>query len=79
MIKPFFQQACPICGRTVRIDKSLRSSPVVCQHCGGDFPADDQSRVVHSNTILPVSQAEKIDALLWKSDQALRLGKVSHC
>jgi hypothetical protein len=79
MIKTFFQQACPICGRTVRIEKSLRFSPVVCQHCGGDFPANDQCRVVHSNTILPVSQAEKIDALLWKSDQALRLGKVSHC
>ena len=79
MMKTFFQQACPICGRTVRIEKSLRFSPVVCQHCGGDFPANDQSRVVHSNTILPVSQAEKIDALLWKSDQALRLGKVSHC
>ena len=43
------------------------------------FPANDQCRVAHSNTILPVSQAEKIDALLWKSDQALRLGKVSHC
>lgn len=79
MTKTFFQQACPICGRTVRIEKRLRFSAVVCQHCGGDFHANDQSRVVQSNTILPMSQAEKIDVLLWKSDQAIRLGKVSHC
>ena len=79
MIKTFFQQACPICGRTVRIEKRLRFTIVVCQHCGGDFPANGQSGVVHRNTILPMSQAEKIDALLWKSERALRSGKISHC
>ncbi len=52
---------------------------VVCNHCGGKFKASGRSEVARVNTILPVSQAEKIDALLWKSDQALRLGKVSHC
>ena len=61
------------------MEEKLKLMMVVCNHCGGKFKASGRSEVARGNTILPVSQAEKIDALLWKSDQALRLGKVSHC
>ena len=75
----FFQQNCPICGRPIKMEEKLKCMTVVCNHCGGKFKASGRSEVARVDTIHPVSQAEKIDALLWKSDQALRLGKVSHC
>ena len=36
-------QACPVCGRHVRIDVRLLGTRVYCQHCGGGFRAHDPS------------------------------------
>ena len=75
----FFQQNCPICGRPVKMKKKLKFMMVVCNHCGGNFKASGRSEGARVNTILPVSQGEKIDALLRKSDRVLRLGKIGQC
>ena len=75
----YIQQTCPVCGRPVRIEKSLESTPVVCQHCGGNFRAKNQAESPSISAILPVTQRKKIEDLLRQSSHALRLGKISHC
>lgn len=39
----FFSQACPICGRMLRIVVNLLGRRVYCQHCGGGFVAADDT------------------------------------
>ena len=39
----YFNQSCPVCGRTVRIRVQLLGRRVYCQHCGGGFTALDAS------------------------------------
>lgn len=39
----FFSQACPICGRMLRIVVKLLGRRVYCQHCGGGFVAADET------------------------------------
>lgn len=36
-----FHQACPVCGRQLRVRVSLLGQRVFCQHCGGGFTATD--------------------------------------
>ncbi|HBK72930.1 MAG TPA: hypothetical protein DDZ24_01815 [Planctomycetaceae bacterium] len=74
-----FQQSCPVCGRLVRIDKSLKFTTVVCQHCGGNFSATGEELVVTTTEKLPGARGRKIDALLCKSDRLLCSKKLSFC
>lgn len=39
----FFNQSCPVCGRTLHIRVQLLGRRVYCQHCGGGFVALDES------------------------------------
>lgn len=39
----FFNRACPVCGRMLRIRVQLLGRRVYCQHCGGGFTAVDES------------------------------------
>ena len=75
----YFQQACPICGRTVRIEQKLKFKTVVCSHCGGNFCASGKNEIVASSSSLPGRQGRKVDALLLKSDRLLQSGEVSQC
>ena len=75
----YIQQTCPVCGRPVRIEKSLESTVVVCQHCSGNFRAKNQVESPSISAILPMTQRKKIEDLLRQSSHALRLGKISHC
>lgn len=75
----YFQQSCPVCGRLVRIDKNLKFTTVVCQHCGGDFPATGEKPVYTTSKKLPGTRGRKIDALLCESDRLLGSNKLSHC
>lgn len=36
-----FNQACPVCGRPLRVPVGLLGQRVYCQHCGGGFVASD--------------------------------------
>ena len=75
----YFQQSCPVCGRLVRIDNTLKFTVVVCQHCGGNFSATGENLVVTTSKKLPGTRGKKIDALLYKSDRLLGSKKLSHC
>ena len=79
MSTKYFQQACPICGRTLRIGHSLKFETVVCNHCGGNFSASGSNAIVTSKTSLPGRQGKKVDALILKVDRLLQSGKVSQC
>jgi hypothetical protein len=37
----FFYQACPVCGRSLRIRVALLGRNVCCSHCDGSFVAAD--------------------------------------
>jgi len=67
----FFNQSCPVCGRTLRIVVTLLGKRVYCQHCGGGFTAmDDSLRAKH--TISAAEPADAVEALLERADWTLR-------
>lgn len=69
----FFGQACPICGRMLRISVMLLGRRVYCQHCGGGFVAADESLAGGTAPVADRSRAcdEAVDALLAKADAVL--------
>lgn len=69
----FFGQACPICGRMLRIAVNLLGSRVYCQHCGGGFMAVDESMRSGSAPVADGARAcdEAVDALLAKAEAVL--------
>ncbi len=75
----YFQQSCPVCGRLVRIDKNLKFTTVVCQHCGGNFSATGEKLIGPTFKKLPGERGRRIDALLCESDRLLCSKKLSHC
>jgi len=79
MTPSYFQQHCPICGRTLRIESRLVGTNVVCQHCGGDFSAKFQKTRYHCDTIMPFCRQTKIEALLLQGSRVIHSGKASKC
>ena len=79
MTPSYFQQHCPICGRTLRIESRLVGTNVVCQHCGGNFSAKVQKVRYRCDTILPVGRQTKIEALLLQGSRVIHSGKASKC
>ncbi len=61
----FFNQSCPVCGRTVRIRVQLLGRRVYCQHCGGGFTALDASLRAEP----PVH--DRVDELLARASRQL--------
>lgn len=61
----FFNQSCPVCGRTVRIRVQLLGRRVYCQHCGGGFTAVDASLGTGPST------HDRVDDLLARATRAL--------
>jgi hypothetical protein len=41
LVSVFYQQ-CPVCGRSLRIPVQYFGRNVACQHCRGEFVADNQ-------------------------------------
>lgn len=41
-----FFQACPVCGRSLRMPVHCFGRQVTCVHCGGEFQATDQDHTV---------------------------------
>jgi hypothetical protein len=69
----FFGQACPICGRKLRIAVNLLGRRVYCQHCGGGFVAADESLRSGEPSADGTFRAcdETVDALLAKAEVVL--------
>jgi len=69
----FFGQACPICGRKLRIAVNLLGRRVYCQHCGGGFVAADESLRLGEVSADDASRAcdQTVDALLAKAEAML--------
>lgn len=44
----YFLQACPTCGRSLRIRVEYLGQQVACQHCGAKFQASEASGVSSS-------------------------------
>jgi len=67
----FFNQSCPVCGRTLRIVVTLLGKRVYCQHCGGGFTAMDDS-LRAKQTISTANPTDAVEALLERADRTLR-------
>lgn len=64
----FFNQSCPVCGRTLHIRVQLLGRRVYCQHCGGGFLALDQSLQRRA----PAARVDdRVDDLLERASLAL--------
>ena len=49
----YFYQACPICGRSLRVPVQYFGRPMSCSHCGGEFHADgDDARLSRSPKLM---------------------------
>lgn len=64
----YFNQSCPVCGRTLRIRVQLLGRRVYCQHCGGGFLALDES-LGHRDRTAQVDA--RVDDLLERAALAL--------
>jgi hypothetical protein len=40
----FFYQACPVCGRSLRVPVQYFGKTMSCSHCSGEFQAIDQEQ-----------------------------------
>ncbi|NBX29757.1 hypothetical protein EBR04_04800 [bacterium] len=69
----FFGQACPICGRKLRIAVNLLGRRVYCQHCGGGFVAADAALRSGEPATGGAARAcdQAVDALLAKAEAVL--------
>jgi transcription elongation factor Elf1 len=63
-----FVQECPTCGRSAQIRVAYLGRQVVCQHCGGQFQARDNSG---SDEYSPSDSV-----LLRRADELLRRASV---
>lgn len=62
-----YNQNCPVCGRSLRINVTLLGRTVYCQHCGGGFVACDPC----SERVASASQEERVDELLERASLLL--------
>ena len=60
----FFNQPCPVCGRSLRVRVHLLGRRVYCQHCGGGFTAIDES-------LRGPSASDRADDLIARASQVL--------
>lgn len=53
-----FYQACPVCGRSIRMPVQCFGRQVTCVHCGGEFRAEEQMKdatVAHAGLPSPTA------------------------
>jgi hypothetical protein len=67
-----FNQACPVCGRTLHILVRLLGRRVYCQHCGGGFVAMDETMRLHAPEGASRVRPETVDALLERARRSLQ-------
>ena len=68
----FFNQVCPVCGRTLRVLVKLLGRQVYCQHCGGGFVAVAEGMHTTDHRDRFQSRAEIIDDLLARASVQLQ-------
>ena len=61
----FFNQSCPVCGRTLRVRVQLLGQRVYCQHCGGGFTAMGDSL----GGAAPIG--DRVDDLIARASRAI--------
>ena len=62
----FFVKECPTCGRNLQVRIEYLGREMMCNHCGGDFVADDN---LHAEVKDPAETIiARIDELLNNSD-----------
>lgn len=84
MTRPvYFFQACPVCGRSLRIRVGLLGRQVFCGHCQGSFRASDPALAVRSRSgpvlrplepLVPTANRpseERVDELLERAARRL--------
>ena len=67
-----FNQACPVCGRSLHILVRLLGRRVYCQHCGGGFVAMDETMRLHAPEGFSGVRPETVDALLERASRSLQ-------
>ncbi|MCH2370859.1 MAG: hypothetical protein MK324_10065 [Pirellulales bacterium] len=62
----FFVKECPTCGRNLQVRIEYLGREMMCNHCGGDFVADDTLHGLPDNP--PETIIARIDELLANSE-----------
>jgi hypothetical protein len=66
-----FNQACPVCGRTLHILVRLLGRRVYCQHCGGGFTAMDETMRRYAADASVRVRSETVEELLERASRCL--------
>jgi len=61
----FFVKACPTCGRKLQVRVEYLGREMVCNHCGGDFVADD------THELFPAGDDDSSEGILLRADELL--------
>jgi len=61
----FFVKECPTCGRKLQVRIEYLGREMMCNHCGGDF-------IAHENTS-PQQAPESSDAMIARVDKLLEI------
>ena len=64
-----FVQPCETCGRRLQVNVRLLGETLVCQHCGSEFIAKDQS-------LAPSANSESVDQWIQLAEQAISTATV---
>ena len=59
----FFVKECPTCGRKLQVRIEYLGREMMCNHCGGDFVADDEVSK-HNNSDAGAAIIDRVDDLL---------------
>ncbi|MCS7305902.1 MAG: transposase [Thermoguttaceae bacterium] len=70
----YFIQRCPICGRRLNIRLEYLGRRMLCQHCGGQFVAQDPGTGTHS----PSETLRRAQELLDNSSELSPPGQFPH-
>ena len=64
----FFVKECPTCGRNLQVRIEYLGREMMCNHCGGDFVADDNPHGQRDNPV--ETMIARVDELLKKEENS---------
>jgi hypothetical protein len=67
----YYDQPCPVCGRSLRIPVQYQGRQVRCRHCHGQFEAYDPSSADYPPEESGVALLQRADELLSAADSRI--------
>lgn len=70
-VPTYYDQPCPVCGRSLRIRVEYQGRQVKCRHCHGEFEAYDPGSGEHPPEESGLALLQRADELLSVADSRI--------